>query len=396
MIDNMIIRIGIQDVDVPEVASDFVIVQSEADDEVVRNLHGDIVQLDVLVIDGGLEQHGADPDLAGASFADDSAQVLDRIAGIHDVFHDDDAAVLEAAGHAHDLADLARRAGPDVGGKLHGDQFAIESEPFHEFGRKHDGAVQDAQEDRDVGAAFEIRVDAGGYLVDGFFNFFVGEERFECLVEEFDFLFHGCLANRIHKNKVFSLKNVKNTVRCGPAQQSVSAFRLSWLPMKRLLCLLCLLTGFFGTGRAQEENFGVLVGETEIEALAISQVERLEHLLAHPLRINELSRSRLLSSGLFSRYQVATLLDWRENEGDILSAGELALVDGFGLRQAELLAPFLSFVSDRLPGQSRRKPELQAEMILRGAWRGGEGSGGGRLTLSREDRWEAGAGAGSG
>ena len=157
--------------------------------------------------------------------------------------------------------------------------------------------------------------------------------------------------------------------------------------MKRLLCLLCLLTGFFGTGRAQEENFGVLVGETEIEALDISQVERLEHLLAHPLRINELSRSRLLSSGLFSRYQVATLLDWRENEGDILSAGELALVDGFGRRQAELLAPFLSFVSDRLPGQSRRKPELQAEMTLRGAWRGGEGSGGGRLTLFREDRW---------
>lgn len=163
--------------------------------------------------------------------------------------------------------------------------------------------------------------------------------------------------------------------------------------MKRLLCLLCLLTGFFGTGRAQEENFGVLVGETEIEALDISQVERLEHLLAHPLRINELSRSRLLSSGLFSRYQVATLLDWRENEGDILSAGELALVDGFGRRQAELLAPFLSFVSDRLPGQSRRKPELQAEMTLRGAWRGGDGSGGGRLTLSREDRWEAGVAA---
>lgn len=156
------------------------------------------------------------------------------------------------------------------------------------------------------------------------------------------------------------------------------------------MCITVLLLLSLRVCAAQEETFRALDGLADVESLDASQAEQYGHYLAHPLRINVLSRSRLLACGLFSRYQVATLLDWRENEGDILSASELARIDGFGQAQAALLAPFLSFSSSRLPGQPVQKPSLRGELTLRGAWRSGDGSGGGRLSLSREDRWEAG------
>ena len=133
-----------------------------------------------------------------------------------------------------------------------------------------------------------------------------------------------------------------------------------------------------------------LTGETQAEGLDASLVERFAFYRSHPLQVNELSRSRLLSSGLLSRYQVATLLDWREHDGDILSLEELSLVDGFGTARAEALAPFLSFASERAPGSTDQRASLDGEVTLRSAWRSGMANGGGRLFLARPDRWEAG------
>ena len=93
-----------------------------------------------------------------------------------------------------------------------------------------------------------------------------------------------------------------------------------------------------------------LTGADGPECLDESVLERFQGLSAHPLPINLVSRSRLLASGLFSAYQVASLLDYRARSGDVLSAAELALVDGFDAGTAAALRHFVSFYSKTLPG----------------------------------------------
>ncbi len=59
--------------------------------------------------------------------------------------------------------------------------------------------------------------------------------------------------------------------------------------------------------------------------------------------INSLSRRGLEECALFTAFQVESLLEYRSLYGDILSQGELALVDGFNADLAALCAVFLDF-----------------------------------------------------
>ena len=72
-----------------------------------------------------------------------------------------------------------------------------------------------------------------------------------------------------------------------------------------------------------------LLGTDSPESLDDSEVDRLSAFLDKPLEINSAPGSRLMESGLLSQYQVASLLDYRERSGDILSLTELASLDGF-------------------------------------------------------------------
>ena len=93
-----------------------------------------------------------------------------------------------------------------------------------------------------------------------------------------------------------------------------------------------------------------LSGVSELEQLDQSEVERYEALAARPIPLNRASRSRLVGSGLFSAYQLATLADYRARNGDILSFAELAVVDGFGEECARALKPFLTLEPVLAPG----------------------------------------------
>ena len=94
----------------------------------------------------------------------------------------------------------------------------------------------------------------------------------------------------------------------------------------------------------------VITGASSEEELDEQEVERFNHYLSHPLEINLASRSRLVSSGLLSQYQAASLLDYRSRFGDILSFSELSAVEGFGPEYVAALKPFLSLESRSLPG----------------------------------------------
>ena len=93
-----------------------------------------------------------------------------------------------------------------------------------------------------------------------------------------------------------------------------------------------------------------VVGASSEEELDEQETERFQHYLNHPLEINLASRSRLLSSGLLSQYQVASLEDYRSRCGDVLSYTELSTIEGFGEGYVAALKPFISLRGRSLPG----------------------------------------------
>ena len=105
------------------------------------------------------------------------------------------------------------------------------------------------------------------------------------------------------------------------------------------------------------------------------EVERLCHYIEHPVRINVMSLSALRSSGLFSAYQAASLIDYRVRHGDVMSLNELAAVDGFNHETVNTLAPFISFAGGEVGWNA---PVLSNDLALKGgvSFKSGNPSGG--------------------
>ena len=108
------------------------------------------------------------------------------------------------------------------------------------------------------------------------------------------------------------------------------------------------------------------------EELDEQELERFQHYLSHPLPINLSSRSRLISSGLLSQYQVASLSEYRSRYGDVLSYSELATVEGFGKGFVERIRPFISLRSRSAPGKpSGDTVHSRQDALVRFALKGG-------------------------
>ena len=135
-----------------------------------------------------------------------------------------------------------------------------------------------------------------------------------------------------------------------------------------------------------------LTGASSLEELDAEVLERYDALASRPVRINTATESRLVASGLFSRYQAASIADYRRNSGDILSIAELALLDGFGDAAARAMAPFVSFGTQASPGRSSlERGRVETEMMARSAVQVQEGEGTGshavKVRTGDEDRW---------
>lgn len=83
------------------------------------------------------------------------------------------------------------------------------------------------------------------------------------------------------------------------------------------------------------------------------------------LNINDLSERELDSLHLLTRFQVRSLLDYRKQWGDILSATELTLVDGFTEDDVEALGEIVSFE----PSTGRGRVSHLASMRLKKKWK---------------------------
>ncbi|MBR4756835.1 MAG: hypothetical protein IK076_07830 [Bacteroidales bacterium] len=133
----------------------------------------------------------------------------------------------------------------------------------------------------------------------------------------------------------------------------------------------------------------VFSGASAEEDLDAEEVERYLHYLSHPLEINFAGLSRLISSGLMSRYQAASLEDYRASTGDILSLTELSYVDGFDPEYAALLKPFISFRSRSLPGERPDSTLYRQEIVSKAAVRKDEYNYGLKTKASFKDLAEA-------
>lgn len=118
------------------------------------------------------------------------------------------------------------------------------------------------------------------------------------------------------------------------------------------------------------ERITAFFGVASDEELSGEEVEKMVALLRRPLKINLQSRSDLVSSGLFTAYQAASLLDYRMRHGEILSFSELSMVDGFGPQYVELIKPFVSLESSGVAGAPADDAvRLHNELSLRGGYR---------------------------
>ena len=100
--------------------------------------------------------------------------------------------------------------------------------------------------------------------------------------------------------------------------------------MRRLVSI-CIFAVWLLPSVAQDmadmEKILKLKGEDSPENLDPYDVERLEGMLAHPLKLNYMSVSRLKESGLFTHYQAVSFVDYRSRHGDVLSmvSGRISL-----------------------------------------------------------------------
>ena len=100
------------------------------------------------------------------------------------------------------------------------------------------------------------------------------------------------------------------------------------------------------------EAIVTFLGADSPEDVDDEDAERLAHYIARPLKLNQASMPRIVDSGLLDRYRAASLHDYIQRHGEVLSLAELALIDGFGNAFVKRLAPFISLESSCLPGKS--------------------------------------------
>lgn len=86
-----------------------------------------------------------------------------------------------------------------------------------------------------------------------------------------------------------------------------------------------------------------------------AMLDYYENLALRRPDINSLSRQELERTRLLSIFQIESLLEHRVRYGDVLSSGELALVDGFSPALAAQLKLFFSFPDTPLTASRPRR-----------------------------------------
>ena len=115
--------------------------------------------------------------------------------------------------------------------------------------------------------------------------------------------------------------------------------------MKVLIVTVVLLLPLCLSAQHEEYTESILqvLGLMSVEETDPEEFERLMNIIRHPVTLDLGGFSKIGESGLLSSYQLASLKDYISRHGIVLSVTELAAVDGFTMKYAELLKPFVAF-----------------------------------------------------
>ena len=159
--------------------------------------------------------------------------------------------------------------------------------------------------------------------------------------------------------------------------------------MKRIIEIFITLLVVAGGAAGQDVERAVEALGGEVESLGEDDFPELSSLLAAPLPVNAADASALAAAGLFSEYQIASIIDYRSQHGDILSATELGLLDGFNPYFVSRIRHLLSFEKAEGLSQSRLRSNVSNRFWLKDS----STSWGLRAKASLPGRFEAGIAA---
>ena len=131
-----------------------------------------------------------------------------------------------------------------------------------------------------------------------------------------------------------------------------------WRKSFMTICLCLLSLNSWAQSAEDMDRILKFTGCDSPEEMDEYEVERLCSYLDRPVRINKSSESYLRSCGLFSAYQIVSLVDYRMRHGDVLSFSELSSVDGFTEESVWLLAPFISLEGGVGISGTEQKPHV--------------------------------------
>ena len=140
-----------------------------------------------------------------------------------------------------------------------------------------------------------------------------------------------------------------------------------------VVVLVCLVLPVPGVGQVKGEEVMEAVLESVVErmdesgdeAVVEEMMEVYERYRESPLDINGASREELEHLHLLSDFQVESLLEHRSSSGNILSAAELQLVNGFGREVVNRLLPFIAFGNGKAGWAHRGKSGGYSTLLLK-------------------------------
>lgn len=142
---------------------------------------------------------------------------------------------------------------------------------------------------------------------------------------------------------------------------------MRWLFVAVLVVLPEIIWGQDGK---EVEAVETLLG-VDVEELDEDEYDRMCGYIHRPLQLNVASPQELSSSGMLTRFQVASLIDYRKRNGSLMSFMELASVDGFGEEFVMRLRPFVSiYRSEEVRGALSRH-----DVTLRSSYRNSDSYG---------------------
>ena len=96
-----------------------------------------------------------------------------------------------------------------------------------------------------------------------------------------------------------------------------------------------------GQNHSATDSIMNFLGTDDPQEMDSDEVERLEYLLDHPLKVNLLDEAELRQSGIFSQYQVAVITDYISRHGSVKTSMELSYLDGFSEDFVRKVSPFI-------------------------------------------------------